>query len=1250
MAGVAWKATCLFVVLLLSTAGALVGAGESDPNHQSEARHHLESFFCTVDSDGDGEIEHHEASQFLRRVSGDHADVRPSGWGLSSDDLGGIEEKVQTVEAGGFQDVSSNFEFNYGGSAISHDEFKTYLRDMLTAQHVADWVAHGLGLPQYANAFRDKSIDGLMFPFLWKDPKVLQEELGVTSSLHAKRITVGIMIKMLGIGEAPGQPAKLRSEPGRCGGIVLKWNRPEKAGTPRVHKYVVEKLNAQKLAWEILGELADQESEMAFLDENVQSGTTYKYRVTAWGAYGPNYTTEYLVAPEHMEGPPRPVPDGLIGSPVSKLVEVLKGVGCLVSFGLLMVLLVPWASRHLWTSMGSALPTAVMSLFATPHSQVEPQDTGDGCRRRTDNMDADAINTSAREAKVPALTAVDAPLALLNRPQIWASDREAGGNDPAVQRSTSMDSLNHLHESQGDVCGSEQLPGIGHVDLADGGSVSHATAVAEAGRAPRKALKKSCNADQCNVRFDWSYWKSKHYCKRCQGVFCQEHTKYADHNRWTSCKLETQCLCNSCFRREPSPVRARLASENKLLKGEVRSPSTASRKNRKERPDVPGRKISGRDPLTPCSLSNHMSLKRVNSTGSAGYYSDEQENVSRMGNMAVSSGNYSVKSVLRRSSSAMQFTVVRAPPSSPVGVPCQQVVDGLADIEQGDQLPLRATDEQSGAGRSRSRELSASVRGNGTLSDWWKGTGNQAKCTESSRECMNEPAKDHKPLRFVEANGAPGKVGQQTSSLNDSSIPTGRTRTSCHAPSSSAHRPLLLLPAPASTSNTLPTTATVLGGRGLIGGTPRAHCIRDLANTIKFVEEAGPEMQDGSHSSANGGPLSNAAASGNSGIVGMSLEGTNGIGAPKKGDEVRDPPLRKGGDIQQAAAGLRSPEGCIVSCDKMPTRSKWQVVKQLVFSSAIRQQRGLDSQPDCCNSTPACEGGAQISSAESSEEGPPAGGNRQIDFVKEHGNSNNVNVEERPHAVVPSPAGRESVIIAVSSLSSLTSCSSSSSISSSESSADPMTTTEKDDSKTPHSSCCSEHEGHCGSGSDESPSVWAAAMSKQKTSLQVNGHEPPEKCERDEKKEKGDKSEACSASHPLKRKLGLYRRSLSGRLELMLQGGNHSLDNKGGSGNAHSASSSSEVHSKSEGGLNFLTAAKKARRRWRLAGICVIFSRRSRPRSPSTPDSYKKLSWADSESQAPPTVSMSRTPSFGERLGRVGDSLQTNAMTRLARQ
>lgn len=175
-----------------------------------------------------------------------------------------------------------------------------HLGHMLTGDRVEAWVIHGLRLPQYADAFRHNSIDGLDFPALISDNgAALRDDLGVASSLHRNKIQQALVRQVFGIGKVPGPPEALtchpvRGAPGDVPKMALDWNPPSEAGIPPYHKFLVRRKKVAengipvRAPWESLGDAIDD----SFVDSaGLLAGAEYQYRVQSWGAHGPSQWT-----------------------------------------------------------------------------------------------------------------------------------------------------------------------------------------------------------------------------------------------------------------------------------------------------------------------------------------------------------------------------------------------------------------------------------------------------------------------------------------------------------------------------------------------------------------------------------------------------------------------------------------------------------------------------------------------------------------------------------------------------------------------------------------------------------------------------------------------------------------------------------------------------------------------------------------------------------------------------------------------
>ncbi|CAI5511064.1 unnamed protein product, partial [Closterium sp. Naga37s-1] len=252
----------------------------------------VESFVHAADHDGDGEIGPEEAHQLWARVLEEEKRFEEQEAEASG---GEREREAGESETGGgessmadlMSDHRLDMPFSYGGSSISTAEMSDHLSHMLTGEKVVAWIVHGLRLPQYAEVFRANSIDGLDFPTLISDNGTfLKEDLGVKSALHRHKIHTAIFRQVFGLGKAPGAPTNLECEPAGCGAIAVQWDPPANPGVPPVHKYLIQRRVATRVAsWKDVGDT----SEDAWLDSaGLKPGIEYTYRIQAWGGHGPS--------------------------------------------------------------------------------------------------------------------------------------------------------------------------------------------------------------------------------------------------------------------------------------------------------------------------------------------------------------------------------------------------------------------------------------------------------------------------------------------------------------------------------------------------------------------------------------------------------------------------------------------------------------------------------------------------------------------------------------------------------------------------------------------------------------------------------------------------------------------------------------------------------------------------------------------------------------------------------------------------
>jgi len=95
----------------------------------------LHDFFRLIDTDADGDITPEEASAFI-----------------ASEIQGADFDTEGEVDQGGAAAIRAVDES--GGGSVSFTELNTHLGAVMTSpRSVAQWVSHGVGLPQYSDAF-----------------------------------------------------------------------------------------------------------------------------------------------------------------------------------------------------------------------------------------------------------------------------------------------------------------------------------------------------------------------------------------------------------------------------------------------------------------------------------------------------------------------------------------------------------------------------------------------------------------------------------------------------------------------------------------------------------------------------------------------------------------------------------------------------------------------------------------------------------------------------------------------------------------------------------------------------------------------------------------------------------------------------------------------------------------------------------------------------------------------------------------
>ena len=263
----------------------------------------IRSFFRRLDADGDGQIQTDELSAYV------------------GDSVGGKDFDTEGEIRAAVVGVTELIDGHDSGSDISEEELLRHLtrssNQLLTPRRVELWVRHGLGFPQYAEAFGENAITALDFPeLIANDGAVLREDLGVKSTFHLGKITRALKRQILGLGSPPSEPLDVRAVVINHTAVAVQWRPPAESGVPPVHAYIVQTRTDDVPKWETAGRAdAEDGTHVVALapDASHRTHTAHQFRVAAWGAHG---SSEYSAAsaPVAVDRAGARVADGRDGS------------------------------------------------------------------------------------------------------------------------------------------------------------------------------------------------------------------------------------------------------------------------------------------------------------------------------------------------------------------------------------------------------------------------------------------------------------------------------------------------------------------------------------------------------------------------------------------------------------------------------------------------------------------------------------------------------------------------------------------------------------------------------------------------------------------------------------------------------------------------------------------------------------------------------------------------------------------------
>jgi len=247
------------------------------------------AFFSSIDQDGDGILAGSELSTFLRDdIGGDQYDTNEE----IDVEVKGLLTRVDLDAESGLdqRDMMSYWDRNLG---------------LFSVDDVIEWLAHAVQLPDdVQSTFCAHHVTGFDFPELIENSgERLKTELGITNSMHARKIIRHIKARMVGLESIlpkvePDIPELIRNR------MSLTWKKIElESGFP-VHKYRIQRKEfpIQELGgvllrmlrisrtpppdkWKIWETVYDDKDNV-YIDVSRKAGFEYAYRIEAWNALG----------------------------------------------------------------------------------------------------------------------------------------------------------------------------------------------------------------------------------------------------------------------------------------------------------------------------------------------------------------------------------------------------------------------------------------------------------------------------------------------------------------------------------------------------------------------------------------------------------------------------------------------------------------------------------------------------------------------------------------------------------------------------------------------------------------------------------------------------------------------------------------------------------------------------------------------------------------------------------------------------
>eukprot|EP00884_Botryococcus_braunii_P022435 jgi/Botrbrau1/8876/Bobra.50_2s0031.2 len=580
-----WKSRSVFILLVLAFVGPVHAIKQKDWHLG------LDEFFKNIDIDGDGQVGPAEAKQYIGKM-------------LGTTHEGELRDAVVQMTA--------NLDGTDQGNTISEKEVEEHLKKLKQGYRVAEWIKHGLGLPQYVDNFRANAITSLDFPILVNDGgETLRNDLGISSKLHRQQIIRAIQRMILGLGSPPSAPRDLWGKPLTCDSIAVSWQIPLQLGSPPMHKYKLERRRTDESKWVTAhGDLDDGDE--SWTDTGLEVGD-YQYRLTAWNSMGwSDFAMSNVSSTANASLPcPRPACEKLnncvrepAGSSSSSWNNSSKGdKGEVQRLGFLQLTLTGLGlsvAAVFLTTVGMFLYPLMFSGARGAPGVAPVQHARDGKEIATQDSLGKQGSIGTPRSSGKTVTFQDLPPVQRGYSDVNRGSGILEGQWEAAAR-TAMAIVDPPPVAKGPMPVSKSLQnlpsnassqGRTKVDLwlrdASGTSRRHYESIPSSSGSPYLAEEANgydldvepddsehvnrhrCAYPGCHRRFsrlrygDMKHAMYRHYCALCQKVYCQYHTAYSPHGPLVGCDLESKCICMVDWATLNTATRDRLEKTNRI--------------------------------------------------------------------------------------------------------------------------------------------------------------------------------------------------------------------------------------------------------------------------------------------------------------------------------------------------------------------------------------------------------------------------------------------------------------------------------------------------------------------------------------------------------------------------------------------------------------------------------------------------------------------------------------------------------------